>query len=130
MWVWGTEWNCVWTDPISYVTTLSSPDPNEVHSEPINNVSVMQTTQTGEYSFNIKCQLEMENLYVINNEPEDHDPFGNTTNIPAMYRNTGFMYANAQGMSQGGTDPMTGLDEFEQFGCHYAGRIWLVKIDA
>ena len=130
LWIWGMEWNCVWTDPYDYATTLGSIDPLQTHSETISNFSIMQTPQTGEYSFNITCEVEMENQYVIDNVPEEFDPFGNPTNVPYQYRNRGFMYANANGMSWGGTDPMTGLDEYEDFGCQYCARIYLVKIDA
>jgi hypothetical protein len=126
--IFGSEWNCVWTDPVTYVE-IPTPAPNTFHSEAINNVSVMQTPQTGTYSFNIKMELEMDNDYVIDNEPMQFDPYGNPA-IMAQYRNKGFMYAEAQGMSYGGTDPSTGLDEWEDFGCMYCASVFLVQIDA
>ena len=125
--IWGHEWNCVWTDPITYVQIGTMP--NTFHSEPISNVSVMQTSQTGTYSFNIRAVLEMDNQYVIDNDPQTYEPFGNAA-IPAWNRNQGFMYANSQGMSYSGTDPSTGYDEWEDFGCLYCANIFLVQIDA
>ena len=40
------------------------------------------------------------------------------------------MYANANGLSYGGTDPQTGLDEYEDFGVIYCASAFLVQIEA
>ena len=127
MWIWGMEWNCVWTDPVNVL--VGSAPPVSFHEEPINNVSIIQTAVAGEYSFNIEAIVEMDDDYVINNEPEEFDPYNNAALQP-NYNNKGFMYNNADGLSQGWTDPMTGLDEFDRFGMMYCCNIWLVKIDA
>tara|TARA_R100000734_G_scaffold19138_1_gene18447 strand:+ start:10894 stop:14409 length:3516 start_codon:yes stop_codon:yes gene_type:complete len=130
MWIWGHEWDCVWTNAQTNVyLNASQPPPNGTHEEPINNVSIIQTSQTGTYSFNLNCLLEMDNQYVIDNLPEQFEPFGDDTNMPPYYQNQGFMYANAVGMSYGGTDPQTGLDEYEDFGVIYCASAFLVQIE-
>jgi hypothetical protein len=125
LWIWGSEWNCVWTDPQGLVTPTQPP--TSFHVEPINNVSVFQTTQTGEYSFNIEALVEMDNQYTITNVPEPVDPFNMLSGT--YLENEGFFYDTAFGNSWGQVNPQSGYDEFEDFGTQYSCNLWLIRIN-
>lgn len=126
--VWGHDWRCVWEDPASYVNNTTNP--SIFYPHPWSNVSIIQTPFAGEYEFNLKVKVEMDNEYVTTNgvsegyDLADHDPFSQLTGGQA---NTGFGYHMFE--SAAGTDPTVGVYSYD-FGSKFRATCWLMHYEA
>ena len=116
----GSNWNCVWLNaaPLDITGINYTGPPMSGYSQPFQNCDRFQTNFFGKYVFNGSCRVEMDNRYVIDNEPEDYDPMHDYS----LHLWSGMNYDHCGGMLSS--------TEYRYQWTDYKAQLWLMHYEA
>lgn len=118
--IWGHEWGEIWEWASGYCPNI--PTYADTHDYTLNNVAVFECTTADEHTFSGDFTLEMDNDYVVDNEPEPYDcdwGFPGIYGGGFYYENDGYWY----------NDPAYGYG-WDVGGSYYTGAIYLAWVHA